>query len=45
MYNEKLKDLREESDNNQLELAKILNIDRSQYGHYERSYKTLKYFM
>lgn len=41
MYGETLKNLREEHDLKQIDLAYKLNIDRSQYGHYEREYATI----
>ena len=36
MYRKRIKDLREDNDMKQEEVAKILKIDRSYYGKYER---------
>ncbi len=41
MYSEKLKYLRDKKNLNQEQVANLLNIDRSQYGHYEREYVTI----
>ena len=41
MYKERLKGLRERMGKNQIEIANILNIDRSQYGKYENEYTTI----
>ena len=41
MYTDKLKFLRERKNLNITQVAKILGIDRSQYGHYENNYITI----
>ena len=41
MYSEKLKFLREQINYNQENISKLLDIDRSQYGHYEREYVSI----
>ena len=41
MYFEKMKTLRERVGLTKTEMAKILDIDRSQYGHYENDYVTI----
>lgn len=41
MYKNKLKSLRERIGNTQIEIANLLGIDRSQYGHYENEYVTI----
>ncbi len=38
MFGDKIKNLREEKELNQIELAEALNIDRGAYGNYEREY-------
>ena len=40
-YNEILKDLREDNDLTQEDVAKVLNTARSYYGHYERGRRPL----
>lgn len=42
MYNyQRLRDLREDKDKSQEEIAKILNMQQSQYGRYERGAREL----
>ncbi len=41
MYTAKLKELRERIGLSKTEIAKIIGIDRSQYGHYENDYITI----
>lgn len=41
MYPAKLKELRERIGLTRTEIAKIIGIDRSQYGHYENDYVTI----
>lgn len=36
IYQQRIRDLREDNDLNQEEISKILKIDRSYYGKYER---------
>ena len=40
-YENKLKEIREEHNLSQEEVATILNIKRSTYGHYETEYQTI----
>ena len=41
MYKERLKGLRERMGKNQIDIANLLKIDRSQYGKYENEYTTI----
>ena len=41
MYKERLKRLRERMGKNQIDIANLLKIDRSQYGKYENEYTTI----
>ncbi len=41
MFTDKLKELRERIGLTKTEIASILGIDRSQYGHYENNYVTI----
>ena len=41
MYKERLKRLRERMGKNQIDIANLLKIDRSQYGKYENEYMTI----
>ena len=41
LYKEKLKELREEQYLKQKDLAKLVNIDRSVYGRYEKEYQII----
>ncbi len=41
LYKEKLIDLREEKNLKQIEVAKLLDIDRAVYGQYEREYQII----
>ena len=41
MYYKRLRDLREDSDKNQLEIAKLLNTTVQQYSRYERGEREL----
>ena len=41
MYAEKLKELREDNNLNQSEIAKILKIDNSVYAKYEKEYEII----
>lgn len=41
LYKEKLKELREEQNLKQKDLAKIVNVDRSVYGRYEKEYQII----
>ena len=40
-YQQRIKDVREDRDLNQAEVAKVLNMKQQQYSNYERGYRNL----